>query len=128
MHQIQARRLYLKEFGGAMALYVAMVAMSVYAGLRLEPGALRTALLASPVLAILLVIRAVVRQIRRSDEFIRKTTAEHLAIAATATAGITFTYGFLELAGFPRLSMFFVWPLMAAAWLATSAIDYLRHR
>ena len=88
----------------------------------------RIALLASPVLAILLVIRAVVRQIRRSDEFIRKTTAEHLAIAATATAGITFTYGFLELAGFPRLSMFFVWPLMAAAWLATSAIDYLRHR
>ena len=37
MHQTQARRLYLKEFGGAMALYVAMVAMSVYAGLHFEP-------------------------------------------------------------------------------------------
>ena len=52
MHQTQARRLYLKEFGGAMALYVAMVAMSIYAGLHLEPGAPRTVLLASPVLAL----------------------------------------------------------------------------
>jgi hypothetical protein len=59
---------------------------------------------------------------------VSKITAEHLAIAAAVTAAITFAYGFLELAGFPRLSMFFVWPLMAVAWLATTIIDYLRHR
>lgn len=128
MNQTQARRRYLKEFGAAIALYVALVALSVYAATLLEPGAPRTALLASPVLAILLVIRAVARQVRRADEFVRKITAEHLAIAAAVTAAITFAYGFLELAGFPRLSMFFVWPLMAVAWLATTVIDYLRHR
>ncbi|WP_025138329.1 hypothetical protein [Achromobacter sp. DH1f] len=128
MNQKQAQRRYLKEFGVAMALYAALVAASAYAGAQLEPGALRTALLASPVLGILLIIRSVVRQIRHSDEFMRKTTVEHLAVAAAVTAGATFTYGFLELAGFPKLSMFFVWPLMAVAWIAASTITYLRNR
>lgn len=128
MNRKQAQRRYLKEFGVAMALYAALVAASVYAAAQLAPGAVRTALLASPALGILLIIRAVVRQIRHSDEFMRKTTVEHLAIAAAVTAGATFTYGFLELAGFPKLSMFFVWPLMGAAWIAASIITHLRNR
>ena len=73
-------------------------------------------------------LRAVVRAIRGSDEFIRKTTLEHLAIAAAVTAGVTFTYGFLEIAGFPKLSMFVVWPLMGAVWAGTTIVDTLRHR
>ncbi|WYX18241.1 hypothetical protein WJ973_18715 [Achromobacter xylosoxidans] len=39
MNQTQARRRYLKEFGAAIALYVALVALSVYAATLLEPGA-----------------------------------------------------------------------------------------
>lgn len=128
MNQQQAQRRFLKEFGAAMALYLILLTGSVYAGIRLEPGALRTALLITPMLAVLLIIRAAVRQIRRSDEFIRKSTIEHLGVAAIVTAGVTFTYGFLELAGFPKLSMFFVWPLMAAAWVGATTLDYLRNR
>ena len=124
MNQQQAQRRFLKEFGAAMALYLILLTGSVYAGIRLEPGALRTALLITP----MLIIRAAVRQIRRSDEFIRKSTVEHLGVAAIVTAGVTFTYGFLELAGFPKLSMFFVWPLMAAAWVGATILDYLRNR
>ena len=67
-------------------------------------------------------------QIRRSDEFIRKTTLEHIAIAAAITAGWTFTYGFLENAGFPRLSMFTVWPVMGAAWALLAIAENFRHR
>ncbi len=37
---------------------------------------------------------------------------ENVAIAAVITAGWTFTYGFLEGVGYPRLSMFSVWEVM----------------
>ena len=128
MNQNQAKRRYFKELGVAIALYVILLAGALRLALDLQPGVLRTAVLLSPMLAFLLALRAVVRAIRGSDEFIRKTTLEHLAIAAAVTAGVTFTYGFLEIAGFPKLSMFVVWPLMGAVWACTTVVDTLRHR
>lgn len=128
VNQRQHQHRYLKELGLSLALYFALLVAALWLGKNMAPGALRTALYLSPMLAFLLALRAVVRQIRRSDEFIRKTTLEHLAIAAAVTAGCTFTYGFLEIAGFPKLSMFVVWPLMATAWVGTTAIDYVRNR
>lgn len=128
MKQRQANNRYLKELGLALALYIALLIIAIWLGKDMAPGALRTALFVSPMLAFLLAVRAVLRHIRNSDEFIRKTTVEHLAVAAGVTAGCTFTYGFLEIAGFPKLSMFFVWPLMAAAWVGATAIDHLRNR
>lgn len=127
-HQHTHQRRYLKELGVAIALYFALLVLAIAWGKDMSPGAARTALFISPMLAFLLAVRAIVRRIRTSDEFIRKTTLEHLAIAAAVTAGCTFTYGFLEIAGFPKLSMFYVWPLMAAAWVGTTAIDYVRNR
>jgi hypothetical protein len=79
-------------------------------------------------LPFLLAVRAIVRQIRRSDEFMRKTMVEHIAITAAVTAGWTFTYGFLENAGYPRLSMFTVWPAMGATWLILGIVENVRHR
>ncbi|EHK63574.1 hypothetical protein [Achromobacter arsenitoxydans] len=128
MNQNQAKHRYFKELGISLALYVILLVGALRLAMDLQPGALRTAVLLSPMLAFLLALRAVVRAIRRSDEFIRKTTLEHLAIAAAVTAGVTFTYGFLEIAGFPKLSMFVVWPLMGAVWACTTIVDTLRHR
>ena len=67
------------------------------------------------------------RQINALDEFIRKVHLESLAIAAAGTAFLTIAYGSLEAAGFPRLTMFYVAPLMAAIWIASIAIQMLRH-
>ncbi|QVQ27831.1 hypothetical protein [Achromobacter deleyi] len=128
MNQDLAKRRYFKELGIALALYAVLLVGALRLGQNLPPGALRTVVLLSPMLAFLLALRAVVRAIRHSDEFIRKTTLEHLAIAAAVTAGVTFTYGFLEIAGFPKLSMFVVWPLMGAVWACTTIVDHLRHR
>jgi len=64
----------------------------------------------------------VVRQIRRIDEYVRQTMLENLAIAAGVTAGLSFTYGFLETAGFPKLTMFAVWPVMGAAWFLMTGL------
>jgi hypothetical protein len=117
-----------KEFGGALILYAIVLTATLHYGQRLPRGALQTALYVSPMLPFGLAIWAVLRQIRRSDEYIRQSTLESVAIAAAATAGLTFTYGFLENAGFPKLSMFTVWPVMGAVWTMVSLGNYLRGR
>jgi len=119
---------YYKELMGALLLYAIVLVAALTLGQRMPPGAAQTALYVSPMLPFLLAVWAIVRQIRRSDEFIRKTTLEHVAIAAAVTAGWTFTYGFLENAGYPRLSMFTVWPVMGAVWGALSIFEGLRQR
>lgn len=121
-------RRYQKELGFALLLYMALLVGALLLSADMQAGALRTALLLSPMLALALAVRAIVRLVRDTDEFLRKSMLEQLAIAAAGTAGITFTYGFLEMAGFPKLSMFMVWPLMGALWVAASVAHWLRSR
>jgi hypothetical protein len=126
----QARKtwLYLKEMSGAMVLYIVVLVLALSMGRRISPGPFQTAVYVSPMLPFLLAVWAVVRHVRRSDEFLRKTVVEQVAITAAVTAGWTFTYGFLENAGYPRLSMFTVWPAMGAVWGILGIIESVRHR
>ena len=55
----------------------------------------------------------VLRQMRRMDELQRRMQFEALAFSFAGTAILTFSYGFLEGLGYPRLSMFTVWPILA---------------
>lgn len=116
MREHEAKRKYQKELFGAMALYIAVLFGSIYLSKTMEPGVARTALLLTPVIPILLATWAIVRQFGRMDEFVRVRTLESFAVAGAVTAAVTFTYGFLEGAGFPKLSMFWVWPLMGFVW------------
>jgi uncharacterized membrane protein SpoIIM required for sporulation len=59
---------------------------------------------------------AVLRQLHRLDEMQLRLQLEGLAVAFAGTALLSVSYGFLEGLGYPRLSMFFVWPLMAVLW------------
>jgi hypothetical protein len=45
---------------------------------------------------------------------------ETWAIASALTAALTFSYGFLETAGYPRISMFSVWMIMGGTWFAVN--------
>jgi hypothetical protein len=99
-----------------MAIYILVLFGALSIAKPMPEGALRTALLLTPMIPIALAIWAIARQFRRMDEFIRLRTLESLAIAAAVTAGLSLTYGFLEGAGFPRLSMFWVWPVMGFVW------------
>jgi hypothetical protein len=54
---------------------------------------------------------------RNQDELQRRVQSEGILFSFVLTAIVTFSYGFLELyAGFPKLSMWFVWPTMAVLW------------
>jgi hypothetical protein len=122
MHEHKIFLRYLGEMSGAFLLYVVVLVVSINLGRPMPAGIGRTLLLVSPMVPFLLIVVAIVRQARRVDEYIRLQLLENVVIAAGVTAGWTFTYGFLENAGFPRLSMFTVWPVMGAVWGVTSIV------
>ena len=116
MHEKRINRVYLREFFGAMFVYMLLLVAASKLGRPMADGLARTLALASPMIGVLLVIWAIARHFRRVDEFVRLYTLENMAIAAAVTSGLTFTYGFLENAGYPMLSMFIVLPVMFGVW------------
>ncbi|MFT4014745.1 MAG: hypothetical protein QM682_15400 [Paracoccus sp. (in: a-proteobacteria)] len=109
---------YLIDFLIGMAVYALLLVISLrLLGRGVENPALCVAVSLLPMLGGLLVCRAVIRQLRRMDELQRKIQFDAFALAFTGTALATFGYGFLENVGAPKLSMFAVWPLMAALWV-----------
>ncbi len=121
-------RPFLVQFAVAMIAYVAAVIISSVLLASLPQGSLRTLCALIPIVPMIVVAITVVRQVRQLDELARTIHLEGLAIAFVGTALITFSYGFLETAGFPRLSMFFVWPLLASLWALGTCIGWRRYR
>lgn len=128
MLERDARRKYQLEVGATLVVYMVVLVSALTVGKPMQPGPLRTALLLAPIIPIGFFIWVIARQFGRMDEFVRKRNLESLAIAAAVTAGLSVTYGFLEGAGFPRLSMFWVWPVLGFAWGAAGGLRCLISR
>jgi hypothetical protein len=122
MHEKLVARTYRKELWTAVAIYAVLLFGSISFGRRMDEGALRTVVLVIPMLGFALMIRAIARHVTRIDEYQRQRLLETIALSAAITGGVTFTYGFLETAGFPRLSMFYVWIVMGASWAVVAAM------
>ncbi|WP_322400225.1 hypothetical protein [Massilia luteola] len=116
MHEKRVARAYRYELWTAIAVYVVLLAASIRYGRPLAEGPLRTIALLAPMIGFGLMIRAIARHVARIDEYQRLRLLEGVALAFAITAAVTFSYGFLETAGFPKLSMFSVWILMGASW------------
>ena len=116
MHEKRVRKTYLRELFGSLALYTVLLILAARFGRPMPEGVLRTLVLVSPMIGFVLAIWAIARHLRRVDEYVRQWLLENVAFAAAITAGLTFTYGFLETAGFPRLSMFTVWCVLCASF------------
>jgi hypothetical protein len=122
MKEREGNRKYFFELFGAMGLYGVILFASISVGRPMEPGLARTLLLISPMIPLGLAIWAIARHFRRVDEFVRLRSLESIAIAAAVTAGLSLTYSFLESAGFPKLTMGWVWPVMGFVWGAHSCL------
>ena len=120
MREREANRRYVFELGGAMALYLLVLTVSLRGAPYLAPGFLRTLLLLSPTIPIALALWAYMRQLGRVDEFVRLRNLQALALAGGITGGFALTWGFLENAGFPRLGMFTVWMVFGGSWAVVS--------
>jgi hypothetical protein len=122
MHEKQVARAYKTELWTAVAIYAVLLFGSITAARRMEEGMLRTVVMVIPMIGFGLMIRAIARHVARIDEYQRQRILETIALSAAITGAVTFTYGFLETAGFPRLSMFSVWIIMGASWAAVSGM------
>ncbi len=128
MHEKTIKRTYLLEMAGAFVLYAVMLMVTIKLGRPMAEGALRTVVLLTPMLGFLAMVWAIARHLKRVDEYVRQFTLENMAIAAAVTAGATFTYGFMETAGYERLSMFTVWCLLGGTWGVASVVRAAMNR
>lgn len=120
--QCKAAAAYVRELAGSMAIYIGLLIPSIIYGNELEPGTFKTVLLTCPMIGFMLMIWAIARHFRRMDEYQRLITLETFALAAAVTAALTFTYGFMENAGYPKLSMFWVWGVMCSSWMVVGLL------
>lgn len=116
MLERDVNRKYRIELGASLIAYALFVIASLTLGKRMETGWLRTLIMLMPVIPLFVMIWVIFRQFARLDEFVRMRSLESLAIAGAVTAALSFTYGFLESAGYPKLSMYWVWMVMGATW------------
>jgi hypothetical protein len=128
MRSKNMRNTYFVELGAAILVYAVVLVLTIKYGRPMEAGTLRTIVLLSPMVGFVLAGWAIQRHFKRTDEYFRKNSLEAGAIAAAATAAITFSYGFLETAGYPKLSMFVIWPLMCVIFALVSCIQAWRNR
>ena len=122
MHEKTIGRVYLREMMGSLAIYAVILVVTIRYGRGMDAGIVRTLVLASPMIGFFLATWAIARHLKRIDEYLRQFTLENLAIAAAVTMGLSFTYGFMETAGYPKLSMFSVWMAMGAVWGVTTFV------
>lgn len=120
-------RRYVIEFSVAVLGYVGLLILSIFLVRAAGDGPWRWPAVLIPVPAMIAVVWVVVRQLRRSDELQGRISVEALAIGFAIGSLVTFTYGFLQLAGAPQLSWFFVWPVYAVGWLIGAVVARRRY-
>lgn len=107
---------------GASVLYALSLVASAWV-LRTASGLsqpVQLILALAPLIPGALMLWAHIRQIGDMDELMRKVQLNSLAIAAGGAAFLTIGYGSLEMTGFPKLSMFYVAPLIVVIWTVSN--------
>lgn len=128
MHEKRVGKLYLRELMGSLLLYTVLLFAAIRWGRPMDEGAARTLVLLSPMIGFGLALWAIARHVGRIDEYVRMRLLENVALAAAITAGLTFSYGFLETAGYPKLSMFVVWCVLCGATILVQLLRKLLDR
>jgi hypothetical protein len=95
---------WARLFGPALAFYLAVVAVSVWASMTQMGALVRVPLIVAPILPGLLLLWLTIRSYRQSDEYIRLRILQAAALAAVIVAALSLIYAFLELLGLPHLS------------------------
>ncbi len=107
---------YLREFGGSMALYTAIVPISMRLLHGHEHTPLGYCIAFLPIIPSGLALWAFMRMFRGLDELQRKIQFEAVGFSFLATCLITLTWAFQQNAGLPRFDVSWVAPLLIALW------------
>ena len=125
MHEKRIAKIYFRELFASLALYTILLLAAIRFGRPMDPGVLRTVVLLSPMVGFGAAIWAIARQIGRVDEYVRMRLLENVSLGAAITAALTFSYGFLETAGYPKLSMFTVWCVLCLSVVVVQVVRKL---
>ena len=120
---------YLKELMAALLVYGAMLFGSIELLTHVSVARPWRDLVAlSPMLSAAAMAWVILRELRRMDELQRCIQLEALGFSFAGAAVLTFSYGFLEGLGYPKLSMFTVWPILAVLWVVGLVLARRRYQ
>lgn len=123
-----AVRLFRDMLGAGMVYIGAVLGASVAIKALAPPQWVSALLAAAPIAPALLMLRAQLRYLRTLDEFQRRVESEAVLIAAAFVAFATLAYGQLEdMAGFPHISMMWVFPALCIAWAIATLLVRRRY-
>ena len=117
--QRAARRRFVRSFLAATLVWVGLVFLADFIVDASPDAGWRYAVALLPMVPAAFWVVASVRYHRLLDELQQRIQLEAIALAFAGTALVTSGYGFLELAGLPRIGWMWVWALMGPLWFVT---------
>jgi hypothetical protein len=113
----QAMRRYVQEFVSAIFLYAVTLIASVTLLKKFEfARGWQIIVSIVPALPVIFIIVALMRLLRDSDELQQRVNLLAVTFSAVLTGLISFSYGFLENIGFPKMPTFAVLPMLFVLW------------
>jgi len=119
---------YLKELGGSMAAYTAMVAVSVWLVRSHEHSPLRYLVAAMPLIPSAFAVWATIRFFRGLDELQRRIQFEAMAFSFLGTCLISLNWGVLQKAGLPHADVIWVALLLMGLYVIGIGIASRRYQ
>jgi hypothetical protein len=110
-----------------VAAYVVVLAAAVAWLNANEESAWRVPVALLPLLPMVYGLWNIMLHFRGSDELHQRIQLESLAFGFAGTAMALFTYGFLEMVGFPRVSVWWVWTAMGSFWVIGTFLSRRRY-
>lgn len=117
----QAPKRYFVELGAALLLYGTALYSRKFLLAATSDAFLRSLILLSPIVPILLAAVAIYRFYHRMDEYARLRLLESLAFSAGGTGVFVVSWGFLQGVGFPGLPLYAAWLVMGVLWGLSAA-------
>ncbi|MCC6501108.1 MAG: hypothetical protein IT313_12655 [Anaerolineales bacterium] len=117
MNQNQILKRYYKEFVTGMTAYVVALIVSLLVLNNTElPQMTKIVIVLIPIVPVVFVLLAILRALRDSDELVQRIQLQAVTFSSIATGLVTFSYGFLEGIGFPKLPTLWILPMMFLFW------------
>ncbi|CAN5753132.1 hypothetical protein BH23GEM8_BH23GEM8_03670 [soil metagenome] len=126
--QRKSAQRYMAELSVAMLGYGAVLVATIWWIARNPESSFRWLVALMPMLPVLLGAWAVFRFYRGMDELGRRQLTDALAFAFATSALLVLTLGFLQVAGLPDFSVWWVWVGMGILWIIGSFVTRLRYR
>ncbi len=116
VERLAAKRRYMIRFLSAMGVYSVLIMISGSTIRHVDPTWAKVLLALLPIVPIGVALSELLRFVASLDELQRRLQFEAVATAGVLTCMLTFAWGMLEMAGFPKLPIVLVTPLFSAAY------------